>query len=338
MGQSLLLQAFKGKTRRVPVWLMRQAGRFLPEYQAIKKSRSLQEMFREPELAAKITLLPVDLLKVDAAILFADILTLPSAMGFKITFVDQKGPVIENPITSEKDISAVHDLQDLEYVARTIKMVNQALPGDIPLIGFAGAPFTVASYLIKSPTALGFPSAVRFAMEHPKAFHALMAKITTNTIRYLNLQKEAGIKVFQLFDTWGGVLREAEYREFVLPYIQGIFKSIDLPSIYYLKNCAHLLGEMERCGADVLSVCETVCIGDNEILNKTKKGIQGNLYNGFLYSDDKSLRQQVRKLLVAARKYHKKYIFNLNHGIFPDVPVDKVKLVIDEVKRFKWRE
>lgn len=338
MGQSLLLQAFKGSNRRVPVWLMRQAGRFLPEYQAIKKSRTLQEMFREPELAAKITLLPVDLLEVDAAILFADILTLPSAMGFKVTFVDQKGPVIANPITSEKDIRTVHDLEGLEYIAQTIKLVNQALPADIPLIGFAGAPFTVASYLIKNPSSLGFPSAVRFAMEHPKAFHALMAKITTNTITYLNFQKKAGIKVFQLFDTWGGVLRNVEYQQFVLPYVKEIFKSVDLPSIYYLKNCAHLLVEMEHSGADVLSVCETVNIGGNHVLNQTKKGIQGNLYNGLLYRDEKTLRQEVRKLLGAAKKYHKKYIFNLSHGIFPDIPVDKVKLVINEVKGFDWRE
>ena len=165
-----------------------------------------------------------------------------------------------------------------------------------------------------------------------------MAKITANTIRYLSLQKKAGIKVFQLFDTWGGVLRQAEYRQFVLPYVQEIFNSIHLPSIYYLKNCAHLLPEMERCGADVLSVCETVRIGGNDILNSTKKGIQGNLYNGLLYCNEKTLRREVRKLLVAARKHHKKYIFNLNHGIFPDIPVGRVKAVIEEVKRFNWRE
>ena len=121
-------------------------------------------------------------------------------------------------------------------------------------------------------------------------------------------------------------------------YVQEIFNSIHLPSIYYLKNCAHLLPEMERCGADVLSVCETVCIGGNDILNRTRKGVQGNLYNGLLYSDEKTLRREVRKLLVAARKHHKKYIFNLNHGIFPDIPVGRVKAVIEEVKRFNWRE
>lgn len=333
---SLISQAFQGTNRRVPVWFMRQAGRFLPEYQAIKKSRRLEDMFRDPQLAAQITLLPVDLLKVDAAILFADILTLPAAMGFNITFVDGKGPVIDNPITSEKDIDRVSDMKGLDYVQKTIRLVNKALPEDVPLIGFAGAPFTVASYLIKNSGSLAFPSAARFAIEHPQAFHRLMDKITANTIRYLNLQKEAGIKVFQLFDTWGGVLRDTEYRHFVLPYVKEIFKSVVLPSIYYLKNCAHLLKDMEQCGADFLSVCETVQIGKNEFLNKTRKGVQGNLLNGLLYADEKALRKEVRSLLMAAKKYHKKYIFNLNHGIFPDVPVERVKAVIEEVKAFKW--
>jgi uroporphyrinogen decarboxylase len=338
MNESLLLQAFQGKNRTVPVWFMRQAGRFLPEYRALKKDRNLEEMFRTPELASKITLLPVDLLHVDAAILFADILTLPSAMGFDIVFIDGKGPVIGNPIVGPEDVRRIHDMEDVDYVRKTIKLVNQSLPADVPLIGFAGAPFTVATYLIKVHNALGFSTAARFAIEHPVEFHELMAKITANTIRYLNLQKKAGIKVFQLFDTWGGVLRGEDYKNYVLPYIKEIFKSVDLPSIYYLKNCSHLLKQMESCGADFLSVCETVRIGENELLNRTRKGVQGNLYNGFLYADEKTLRAQVRQILTAARTYHKKYIFNLNHGIFPDVPVEKVKIVIDEVKRFKWRE
>ncbi len=336
MSQSQLLQAFNGRNQRVPVWFMRQAGRFLPEYQAIKKTRKLHDMFREPELAAKITLLPVELLKVDAAILFADILTLPSAMGFRITFVDGKGPVIENPIQGEQDIKKIHDLSGLKYVQQTIKLINRQLPDDVPLIGFAGAPFTVASYLLNHSGSLGFPCVIRFLIEHPKAFHLLMRKITANTITYLNLQKDAGIQVFQLFDTWGGILRATEYQDFVLPYVREIFKNVKLPSIYYLKNCAHLLKDMEQCGADFLSVCETVQIGNNKLLNKTNKGIQGNLYNGLLYADKEILRREVRKLLKAAKKTHKRYIFNLNHGIFPDTPVAQVQLVLDEIRKFKW--
>jgi uroporphyrinogen decarboxylase len=334
---SVLLQAFNGTNSRVPVWLMRQAGRFLPQYQAIKASRTLNEMFRMPDVAAKITLLPVELLKVDAAILFADILTLPSAMGFKIEFVDGKGPVLENPIKSENDLKRVHPMERLEYVAETIRLINAELPENIPLIGFAGAPFTVAHYLIAGKTSLGLSASVRFAMEEPEAFHALMQKITDNTVAYLNFQRDAGIKAFQLFDSWAGILRPADYETLALPYVQEIFQKVSgLPSIYYLKNCHHLLGGMERSGADVLSVCETVVIGQNLFLNNTQKGVQGNLYNGLLYGSDKILRQETQKILTEARKHHKRYIFNLNHGIFPDVPVDKVRLVIEEVKKFKW--
>lgn len=338
MSRSIFLNAFKGTNTSVPVWFMRQAGRFLPEYRDFKKDRTLQEMFCDPQLAAQITLLPVDILKVDAAILFADILTLPSGMGFQISFVDGKGPVIENPVAKASDVGKVHVMEGLDHLAKTIGLINRSLPVDVPLIGFAGAPFTVANYLIKNGASLGFSPAARFLIEHPKAFHSFMTKITTNTIRYLNLQKKAGIKAFQLFDTWGGVLRPEDYRVSVLPYVKEIFKSVDLPSIYYLKNCAHLLNEMNTCGSDFLSVCETVTLGENPILNKTTKGIQGNLYNGMLYADEKILRAQVRRILSAARRHHKKYIFNLNHGIFPDIEVSKVKAVIDEIRKFKWHD
>jgi len=336
MKENLILNAFEGKNASVPLWLMRQAGRYLPEYQAIKKTQTLDDMFRTPEVASRVTLLPVELLGVDAAILFADILTLPSAMGFDVQFIDGKGPVIANPIESQSDLSRVGDLDGLSHVSETIKLVNKELPAHIPLIGFAGAPFTVASYLIKGRSALGFQAGARFAIEHPSAFHNLMQLLTRNTITYLNLQKEAGIKVFQLFDTWGGILRAEDYRTCVLPYVQDIFKSVDLPSIYFLKNCSHLLDDMEECGADFLSVCDTVEIGQHPVLNKTTKGVQGNLYNGLLYGDEKALRREVRKILTAARGHHKKYIFNLNHGIFPDISVDQVKVVIDEVHQFQW--
>jgi uroporphyrinogen decarboxylase len=335
-SQSLFLQAFEGVNRNVPVWFMRQAGRYLPEYQDIKKSYTLEQMFRIPDVAAAITLLPVDLLKVDAAILFADILTLPSAMGFNIKFVDGQGPVIDNPIQKPEHIKLMREMAEVDYVKETIKAVNARLDPSVPLIGFAGGPFTVANYLVKGKATLGFQPAARFAMEHPAAFHDLMKRITANTIEYFNLQANAGIKAFQLFDSWAGVLRQADYEEFVLPYVQEIFRNVEVPSIYYLKNCQHLLGPMERSGADFLSVCETVTIGSNIALNNTQKGVQGNLYNGLLYREDAVLRQEVNKILTAARQHHQKYIFNLNHGIFPDIPVHKVKVVLDEVRKFKW--
>jgi uroporphyrinogen decarboxylase len=323
-GQSDFILAFQGKNKRVPVWFMRQAGRYLPQYQSLKANRPLSELFRDPEIAGAITLQPLEIIGVDAAILFADILTMPSGMGFKIEFVNHKGPVVHNPINHPGDLKRLGKFSGLEHVTRTIQLINAVLPPSIPLIGFAGSPFTVATYLCSKHT--------RMMYENPKSFHQLMELLTGNTIAYLKQQKEAGIKVFQLFDTWAGTLRHEDYEIFVLPYVQEIFKSVKLPSIYYLKNCAHLINLMEKSGAEMLSVCETVHIKDI----KTKKGIQGNLLNSLLYADDKTIIEETRGLLKAAKAKHSKYIFNLSHGVMPDVNPLKLKLIVDEVHKFKW--
>ena len=332
---SLLLAAFQGTNDRVPVWLMRQAGRFLPEYRAIKTEHSLQQMFQTPEIAAEVTCLPVPILGVDAAILFSDILTLPSQMGFDIKFTNESGPVISNPLKSSADFEKVHDFKNLSFVAETIKTANQMLPKHVPLIGFAGAPFTVLSYLVEGGSSVNFAGVFNLMAEKPEQFHGLLKTLTKNTIDYLNLQKEVGIKAFQLFDTWGGILRPADYAHFVLPYLKEIFARVDLPSIYYLKNCSHLLALMEKSGADFLSVCHTVVLGHNSVLAKTEKGIQGNLFNGLLYADEETLKKEVSDILIGARNY-KRYIFNLSHGLFPDMEVKKVKFVVDTVHRFDW--
>ena len=322
--QSDILLAFQGKNKRVPVWFMRQAGRYLPQYQSLKANRPLSELFRNPEIAGGITLQPLEILGVDAAILFADILTMPSGMGFHIDFVNNKGPVISNPIYGPADLKRLGKFSGLEYVSRTIQLINSVLPSSIPLIGFAGSPYTVATYLCSKHN--------RMMYETPQAFHQLMDLLTDNTIAYLKQQKEAGIKVFQLFDTWAGSLRHEDYEAFVLPYVQKIFKAIKLPSIYYLKNCAHLMDLMEKSGAEILSVCETVNIKDI----KTKKGIQGNLLNSLLYADDKTIIEETRSILKAAKAKHRKYIFNLSHGVMPDVDPMKLKLIVEEVHKFKW--
>lgn len=322
--QSDILLAFQGKNKRVPVWFMRQAGRYLPQYQSLKGNRPLNELFRDPQIAGAITLQPLEILGVDAAILFADILTMPSAMGFNIQFVNGRGPVISNPIHHPGDLKRLGKFSGLEYVTRTIQLINAVLPASIPLIGFAGSPYTVATYLC--------PRYNRMMYENPQSFHQLMDLLTDNTIAYLKQQKEAGIKVFQLFDTWAGSLRHEDYETFVLPYVQKIFKAVKLPSIYYLKNCAHLMDLMEKSGAEMLSVCETVNIKDI----KTKKGIQGNLLNSLLYADDKTIIEETRRILKAAKGQHRKYIFNLNHGVMPDVNPLKLKLIVEEVHKFKW--
>jgi len=331
---SLILEAFKGKNKTIPVWFMRQAGRFLPQYREIRKNHTLDEMFRDPATVAQVTCLPVDTLKVDAAILFADILTLPMHLGFKITFDPQHGPVIANPFIAPSDFKKLHDLDDVPHLRKAIPMINESLPGHIPLIGFAGAPFTVLCYLIEGGSSTNFRKVFKFMAENPKEFYRLMNFLTTNTITYLNLQKSAGIRIFQLFDSWGGILRKEDYEQYLLPHVQRIFNEVDLPSIYYLKNCAHLIEAMDLCRSDFLSVCETVDLGTNSILKKSKKGIQGNLFQGLLYADDKTLEKEVRKILKDSKQF-KKYIFNLSHGIQPDVPVEKVKLVVELVHSVK---
>ncbi|MBF0504500.1 MAG: uroporphyrinogen decarboxylase [Candidatus Omnitrophica bacterium] len=322
--QSDILLAFQGKNKRVGVWFMRQAGRYLPQYQSLKGNRPLGELFRDPQIAGAITLQPLEILGVDAAILFADILTMPSGMGFHIDFVNGRGPVVNNPVHHPGDLVRLGKFSGLDYVSRTIQLINSVLPSSIPLIGFAGSPYTVATYLC--------PKHTRMMFENPKSFHQFMDLLTDNTIAYLKQQKQAGIKVFQLFDTWAGALRHEDYKTFVLPYVQRIFKAIKLPSIYYLKNCAHLIDLMEDSGADMLSVCETVNIKDI----KTSKGIQGNLLNSLLYADDKIIIEETRALLKAAKARHRKFIFNLSHGVMPDVNPLKLKMVVDEVHKFKW--
>lgn len=321
---SIFLQAFEGKNKTVPVWFMRQAGRYLPQYQMLKARVPLRELFRNPELAGAITLQPLEIIGVDAAILFADIMTMPSGMGFDVDFIDGKGPVISNPIRSEADLKRLGKYSGLEYVSQTIGLINRVIPPSIPLIGFAGSPYTVMTYLCHRHQHMMF--------ENPKLFHAYMKLLTDNTILYLKDQKKAGIKAFQLFDTWAGGLRPTEYDAFVLPYVQKIFKAIDLPSIYFLKNCAHLIESMDKSGADFLSVCDTVDIGDL----KTKKGIQGNLLNTMLYAPQQELLNEVNRLLKLAKKHHRKYIFNLNHGVMPDVDPLKLKSVVDAVHKFRW--
>ena len=335
MDESLLLQAFKGVNTRVPVWFMRQAGRYLPEYQALKKKHSLQKMFDTPELAAEITCLPVGILGVDAAILFADILTLPAQMGFNIRFDDRHGPVIEDTIATDlHHRDDIHDADDFSGLTKTIRLVNERLNGRVPLIGFAGSPFTVLTYLVEGGSSVNFTRAFRFINEHPVHFQAWMALLTQNTVRYLTAQKEAGIKAFQLFDSWAGILRPADFARWVLPFARRIFAEVDLPSIYFVRNCAHLLALMDQSEADFLSVDHTVVLGHHSIIEKTKKGVQGNLFNGLLYADDATLEKEVRDVLVGGVK-HGRYIFNLSHGVLPDVEVDKLKRIVEQVHNFE---
>jgi len=193
----------------------------------------------------------------------------------------------------------------------------------------------VLTYLTEGRSSLSLNKTIRFIENDPDRYHQWMDKLTQNTIKYLNCQIQAGADAYQLFDTWAGVLRASDYAHWVLPYVSRIFKEVKAPSIYYVKNCNHLLSLMDKTDADFLSVCHTVILGHHSILEKTKKGLQGNLYNGLLYSDQKTLKREVNDVLIGGRK-HPKYIFNLSHGVFPDTEVDTLKRIVDQVHEFQW--
>jgi len=332
MPKPLLLQAFEGKNKTVPVWFMRQAGRYLPAYRQLRDKYSLDEMFRNPEMAADVTCLPLDELELDAAIVFADILTLPSLMGIEIHFDSEKGPIITKGI----DIENTNDITQAHYVEQTIKLVKERLDGKLPLIGFAGSPFTVLTYLVEGGSSLHLNRMIKFIQRSPELFDRWMKKLTDNTIIYLQRQIACGADAVQLFDTWAGVLRPSDYARWVLPYVKKIFDTIDVPSIYYVKNCHHLLPLMDKTSADFLSVDQTVVLGHDPLLEKTKKGVQGNLYNGLLYADEATLRREVEDVLLGGSR-HQRYIFNLSHGVFPDVGVETLKRIVDQVHQFRWK-
>lgn len=291
-------------------------------------------MFKTPQLAAEITCQPINILRVDAAILFADILTLPGEMGFDIRFEKSGGPMITNPIRTARDLQKIRDWDHIPHIETTISLVNQMLPQSVPLIGFAGAPFTVLTYLIEGGSSARFKKTISFAYQQPKVFHSILKKLTHNTIRYLDLQKQSGIKVFQLFDTWAGILRPLDYENLVLPYLKMIFSSVKLPSIYYLKSGAHLIQFADQTGADFISVCHQLDLGDENFRKRIHIGVQGNLFNELLFADNRKLNSEVSLLLKKSKKYPK-YIFNLSHGVFPDTDVNKLKMVVKLVHQFK---
>lgn len=332
MQPKRLMQAFAGSQEKVPVWFMRQAGRFLPQYRQLRAEYSLGEMFRKPDIACEVTCQPVEILGVDAAILFADILTLPAAMGFEVEFTPE-GPVILNPVASAADLARIHSLDGVEYVADIVQRVRRRLAPEKSLIGFAGSPFTVAAYLLDRGPGLNLRRALRFGYEDPAGFDRLLDLVTDNTIAYLRMQKQAGAEVIQLFDTWGGALPEPDYRAWVLPRVRRIFREVGSPSIYYLKNCSHLLEPMKECGADFLSFCETVDIEKDARLAGLAQGVQGNLFNALMYASSGRLLDETRRILKAGCRF-RGHIFNLSHGIHPDMDPEKARMVVDMVRSF----
>jgi uroporphyrinogen decarboxylase len=333
----LFLRAAKGETvERPPVWLMRQAGRVLPEYRATRsKAKNFIEFVKNPELAAEVTIQPVDILGVDAAIIFSDILVLPEAMGLPYQMIESKGPWFENTITSLADVERLHicDGSELKYVTDAIALAKQQLNNRVPLIGFAGAPFTILAYMVEGSGSKTFSKAKAFLYQQPAAAHLLLEKIALSTIQYLKAQIAAGADLIQLFDSWAGVLSPNMYSEFSLKYISMICDAItEVPKTVFAKGANFALSEMSHLNCEVLGLDWNIHPADARALVGNKV-LQGNADPCLLYANEEKIVFETHAMLKAFGK--QKYIANLGHGLYPDIEKEKVKLYVDTIKNYK---
>lgn len=340
--QSLFLRAANNElTERPPVWMMRQAGRFMKEYWEIKNKYSFLEMCKTPEIAADVTMLPIDLLGVDAAILFSDILVTAEAMGGQLSFEVGTGPVFANPVKSAADIDALSTegiAEKLNYVALAIVEIQKRLNGSVPLIGFAGAPFTVMSYLIEGGSSKDFKKTKLFIHNHPDIAHRLLQKIADVTVEYLNLQIAAGVNALQLFDSWAMALAWNDYREFSHQYNQQIFERLNrknIPLISFCKGSSVFAPMMAEAKPNVISLDWNVDMLDMRKRLPAGIALQGNIDPFILYADRPVIKKRIMDLFERMRN-EPGFIFNLGHGIMPDIPFDNVKYAIDLVKEFRY--
>jgi uroporphyrinogen decarboxylase len=324
-----------------PVWLMRQAGRYLPEYRTMRARLSLLDLCKTPEAAAAVTVLPVEKLGVDAAIIFADILLVTEPMGLGLAFVRGEGPMIHRPLRTPEDVTRLPDIdpdESVPFVFDSVRLAKRELRGRVPLIGFAGAPFTVASYLIEGGPSREFLETKRLMYTEPQTWRALMEKLARLTSRYLNGQIAAGADAVQLFDSWVGCLSPDAYRRFVLPYTHGVIASLAprAPVIHFGTGTAGLLELMREAGGDVIGLDWRVDLGEAWQRLGDGVAVQGNLDPALLLTTVDEIRQGVRRVLAAAagRPGH---IFNLGHGVLPQTPWENVAAMVDAVHEMSRR-
>ena len=337
----LLLAARRRPTPFTPVWLMRQAGRYLPEYRALRARHAFLELARTPQTAAEVTLQPVERLGVDAAILFADILLIVEPLGVGLEFAKGEGPVIQRPVRSEADVARLAPVDvasAVGFVFETVRLVKRALPAHVPLIGFAGAPFTVASYVVEGGASRDYLATKRLMRETPHAWHRLMALLADATAAYLNGQIAAGAAVVQLFDSWVGALAPDDYRAFVLPHTRAVIAALTpgTPVIHFGTGTAGLLPLLREAGGDVIGLDWRVDLDAGWRAVGEDVGVQGNLDPVALLSPPETFAPAVRSILrrAAGRPGH---IFNLGHGVLESTPVEHVKALVDMVHELSAR-
>ena len=338
----LLLRALlKQPVSRTPVWIMRQAGRYLPEYRKVRaQAGDFMSLCRNAELACEVTMQPLRRYKLDAAILFSDILTVPDAMGLGLYFETGEGPKFERPVTNARDIRALPTPDvaiELDYVFNAVRTIRRELNGRVPLIGFAGSPWTVGTYMVEGGSSREFPTIKGLAKDDPAALDALMAKVATITTDYLNAQIDAGAQAVQIFDTWGAALERDDYRRFSLASMQQILDGLNrqkngeqIPVILFTKGAGSMLADMVVTGCDALGVDWTTSLADARRYTKDKVALQGNLDPATLRESDETIRQGVADTL-ASYGDGPGHVFNLGHGITPDIDPDKLGVLVDAV-------
>lgn len=335
----LFLKALKGETvDRPPVWMMRQAGRYLPDFMKLKDKYDFFTRCRTPELATEITVMPIRQVGPDAAILFSDILVIPQAMNIEVQMKPGLGPWLPNPIRTTKDVESVivPDVQEtLGYVMDAIKMTKQELNNEVPLIGFAGSPWTILCYAVQGQGSKNFDIAKKFCFTNPAAAHILLQKITDTTITYLKAKVAAGVDAVQIFDSWGGMLSPTDYQTFSWKYIQQIIDALkdETHVIAFGKGCWFALDEMAKSGASALGVDWTCSARNARYLSGGKITLQGNFDPSRLYSPPAEIKKMVHTMIDEFGK--DRYIVNLGHGILPDIPVENALAFIDAVKEYK---
>ena len=333
----LLLKVATGKeTVRTPVWLMRQAGRILPEYRKVRASvKDFKALVKNPELAAEVTIQPVDILEVDAAIIFSDILVIPEAMGLNYEMEENKGPVFPQRLSTLDDLKLlrISEAADLNYVLDAIRITKSELNGRVPLIGFAGAPWTIFSYMVEGGGSKTFSRAKKMLYTQPEFSHNVLEMITQSTINYLKGQINAGVDIVQIFDSWAGILGPEQYKEFSLKYISKICDAInEVPKTVFAKGAFFARAEMNTLNCQVVGLDWNMDILESRKLMPNMV-LQGNLDPCALYGSKEDIKRATLTMLGSFEPG--KHIANLGHGLYPDTEVDKVKCFIDTVKNYQ---
>lgn len=338
LKNDLFLRACKRKeVERTPIWIMRQAGRYLPEYRAIRKKHDFLTMCKTPELATEVTLQPIDIIGVDAAIIFSDILVIPEAMGMFLEMHEGKGPIFHHPIRNEEDakqLKTIDPTKELKYVMDALSLTKKELDGRVPLIGFSGSPWTLLTYMVEGKGSKNFSEIKKFIYSNPKLAHSILDKIAITIGDYLSAQIEAGANAVQIFDTWGGILTPPEFKDFSLQYIEkaiSLIKRKDEPVIVFAKGVHHSTKRLSKCGADVLGLDWTMDLGSVREEVGKRVSLQGNLDPTVLYAPQEKIREEVKRTLKSFGK-GTGHIFNLGHGILPDINPENTKALVRFVK------